>query len=91
MFPAYSFRANQSCSNMEVTYIWKARPKITLTNCLFFVNRYLPILRAFAFTIFSFYPSSDQVICDRWIDFNSYCTMINVATGECEYSYSTDI
>jgi hypothetical protein len=58
-----------------------------MTNCLFFVNRYYPILRAIAFTRFTFFPPDEQAACDRWIDFNSYSVMVNVATGERKFPH----
>ncbi|CCA76153.1 hypothetical protein PIIN_10153 [Serendipita indica DSM 11827] len=66
----------------EVQFIWRAKSKFTLTNCLFFLNRYLPIFRAGIFLFFSFFPPSNPRTCTRFTDINSWCTMLSVATVE---------
>ncbi|PVF95220.1 hypothetical protein CPB86DRAFT_799902 [Serendipita vermifera] len=68
--------------DMEVEYIWKSKIKISLTNFLFFLNRYFPIVRAVTFLVFSFRPPHSPRSCQYGTDFNSWSTMLNVATVE---------
>lgn len=67
---------------MEVEFIWKSRPKITLSNGLFIFNRYFPLLRVTMYAAFSFSPARSDTGCNRGTDFNSYATMFNIAIVE---------
>jgi hypothetical protein len=49
------------------------------------VNRYYPIIRAACFVVFSIHPPQGpdrEVQCINWTDFNSWSTMVNIATVE---------
>lgn len=67
---------------MEAKYIWGSKNRISLTNVLFVLNRYLPLFRAFGFLIFSLRPPHDDQLCSDLTDVNSYATMLNVAIVE---------
>lgn len=67
---------------MEVEFIWKSKPKITLSNALFMFNRYFPLLRVTMYAAFSLKPARSGTGCDRGTDLNSYATMFNIAIVE---------
>jgi hypothetical protein len=70
---------------MEVKFIWGSKDLLSITNILFVVNRYYPIVRAACYVIFSLQPPQGpgaELICDKWTDYNSWSTMVNVATVE---------
>ncbi|KIM30833.1 hypothetical protein M408DRAFT_271241 [Serendipita vermifera MAFF 305830] len=68
--------------NMEAKYIWASKDRISLTNALFVLNRYLPILRAFGYMVFSLRPPQEDPTCSAWTDANSYTTMISIGVVE---------
>jgi hypothetical protein len=70
---------------MEVKFIWASKDIISITNILFILNRYYPVVRAAFYVFFSLHspkgPDAD-VSCRNWTLYNSWSTMANVATVE---------
>jgi hypothetical protein len=70
---------------MEVKFIWGSEDIISITNILFILNRYYPIVRAACYTFLSLQPPKGPnavVSCTNWTLYNSWSTMANVATVE---------
>ncbi|KAG8844311.1 hypothetical protein FRB91_002688, partial [Serendipita sp. 411] len=68
--------------NMEVEFIWKSKSRFSAMNCLFFSNRYIPIIRCAIHLIFSFSPPTTPRKCGQLTDLNSWLTMVAMANVE---------